>query len=298
MPALFLGEAIVDLICERPVRSLGEADAFVPHFGGAVANAAVQAARRGGEVALAGGAGEDPWGGWLRERLADEGVDLRWFALIEGVRTPLAFVTVAPDGEPDFQIYGEGIAATVGAVAPRLQEAVDASDGLFFSSNTLVGDDERRLTLAARERALERGLPIAFDPNLRLPRWPSVEEAVSASAACLPGALLVRCNRAEAELLTGEADAARAAEALVAAGARAAVVTRGPDGAVLRGPARAEAAGVKARVVNTTGAGDVLTGTLLAALQLAGYDPAALAAALPDAVAESASATERWGAVA
>ena len=65
MPALFLGEAIVDLICERPVRSLGEADAFVPHFGGAVANAAVQAARRGGEVALAGGAGDDPWGSWL-----------------------------------------------------------------------------------------------------------------------------------------------------------------------------------------------------------------------------------------
>ena len=37
----------------------------MPHFGGAVANVAVVAARIGARVALAGGAGEDPWGEWL-----------------------------------------------------------------------------------------------------------------------------------------------------------------------------------------------------------------------------------------
>ena len=62
MRTLLLGEALVDLICERPVAALGDADAFVPHFGGAVANVAVGAARRGADVALAGGAGDDAWG--------------------------------------------------------------------------------------------------------------------------------------------------------------------------------------------------------------------------------------------
>jgi fructokinase len=38
-------------------------------------------------------------------------------------------------------------------------------------------------------------------------------------------------------------------------------------------------------------------GVLLARLALAGFDPPALAAALPEAVAEGARATERWGAV-
>jgi sugar/nucleoside kinase (ribokinase family) len=298
MPALLLGEAIVDLICERPVAGLAEADSFAPHFGGAVANAAVAAARRGAEVALAGGAGDDPWGAWLRSRLEEEGVDVRWFALVAGHGTPLAFVTVDGSGEPAFLIYGEGIAATVRAVSSRLDEAVEACDALFFSSNTLVGREERELTMAARERALARGLPVAFDPNLRLQRWRSPEAAVAVAGACLEGALLVRTNRVEAELLTGESEPAAAAEALVAAGARAAVVTRGADGAVLRGAAQADVPGRAARVVNTTGAGDVLTGTLLAALQQAGYDPSALAHALPDAVAESARATERWGAVA
>ena len=35
---LCLGEALVDLICERPVEALSEAGSFVAHFGGAVAN--------------------------------------------------------------------------------------------------------------------------------------------------------------------------------------------------------------------------------------------------------------------
>jgi hypothetical protein len=49
---LCLGEALVDLICERPIASVAEADAFVPHFGGVVANVAVVAARAGAPVAL------------------------------------------------------------------------------------------------------------------------------------------------------------------------------------------------------------------------------------------------------
>ncbi len=46
---------------------------FTPHFGGAVATAAVIAARAGARIGLAGGAGEDPWGRWLAARLALSG---------------------------------------------------------------------------------------------------------------------------------------------------------------------------------------------------------------------------------
>ena len=262
-----------------------------------MANAAVMAARRGGEVALAGGAGEDAWGRWLRSRLEAEGVDLEFFALLDSSPTPVAFVAVDDGGEPDFLIYGDGIAATVEAVGPRLEEAVERCDGLFFSSNTLAGEAERELTMRARALALERGRAVLFDPNLRLHRWPSPDDAAAAARECVPGALMVRTNRSEAELLTGEREPAACAQALVDAGARIAVVTLGAEGALACGEASAEAPGGEADVVNTTGAGDVLTGVLIAALQRSGYDPAAIAAALPDAVAESARATERWGAL-
>ena len=123
-------------------------------------------------------------------------------------------------------------------------------------------------------------------------------DSTAAVNAAVPGTLLVRANRAEVETMTGEADPERAAAALVAAGAQLVVVTLGADGAILRGAVEADAPGVRARVRSTVGAGDVLTGVLLARLSGVGFDPSVLAAALPAAVADAARATERWGAVA
>jgi sugar/nucleoside kinase (ribokinase family) len=294
---LCLGEALVDLICEQPIADLAQAPAFVPHFGGAVANTAVVAARAGAHVALAGGAGEDDWGHWLRDRLETEGVDLSLFELIEGRHTPVAVVAVNAAGEPRYQIYGDSIATIVHALGRRLEEAIEGSAALFFSSNTLVGSEERAMTMQARELALELERPVIFDPNLRLHRWSSHADAAASANACVPGALLVRCNQPEAELMTGEADPNRAALALLKAGARMAVITLGSGGAMLRGELRADAPGGPAEVVSTIGAGDVLMGFLLGRLAVTGFYPSAVAAGLPEAVVRAARACERWGAL-
>ena len=299
VPFLVLGEALVDLICEQSAEGLADAAAFTPHFGGAAANVAVNAARAGGRVALAGGAGQDPWGRWLLERLRSEGVDTRFFALDEARQTPIAFATVTAQGEPSFAIYGEGISAALTALAGRIDAAVDASEALSFASNTLLGE-ERAVTLRARERALELGRPVCFDPNLRLERWPSREAALEAARACLPGCLLVKANAAEARLLTGEEDPARAAEAIAAQGGGLVVVTLGAGGALARGAQDHVVPGRAARVVSTIGAGDAFLGTLLARLQALGWDPGhpGVGAALADAAEAGARATESWGAVA
>lgn len=298
MKTLCLGEALVDLICEHPVAGVREADAFAPHPGGATANVAVAAARHGAQVALAGGAGQDAWGQWLRGRLEEEGVDLTFFTLMDGVQTPVAFVTVDAGGEPSFQIYGAGIASVVAALGERVTDAVDRCDALFFASNTLVGEAERAVTMAAREEALRQDKPVLFDPNLRVGRWPSASRAAEASLPCVRDAFLVKCNREEARLLTGEREPAAAAASLLAAGARHVVITLGADGAMLRGGGmRLDVPGVPVTPVNTTGAGDALMGVILGRLTATGYYPPGIAAALKAAVAESARATERWGAL-
>jgi fructokinase len=296
-PTICLGEVLVDLICERPVDELSQGDAFVPHFGGSVGNIAVTAARHGARVALASGAGEDAWGRWLRERLQREGVELSLFGLVPDAPTPVAIVAVRPGGEPTYQIYGEAIATVVHALAGRVEEAMRSAAGLFFSSNTLVGSDEREVTMRAREVALGLGRPVVFDPNLRLERWRSRAEAAATVNACVPGALLVRTNAAEAALMTGEDDPERAALALLKAGARMVVITLGAEGAILRGELRLDVDGRPANVLSTIGAGDVLTGVLLARLARSGYYPSAVAASLPEAVAQSSLACERWGAL-
>jgi fructokinase len=294
---LCLGDALVDLICEHPVTSLAQSDAFVPRFGGTVANVAVVAARHGAQVALAGGAGDDVWGEWLRERLQREGVDVSWFELVQGTRTPLAMVAVDAAGEATYAVYGSGTAAVVAALAGRVEHAFASAGALFLSSNTLVGPEERALTMRARELALEHGRPVIFDPNLRLHRWSSHADAAASANACVRGALLVRCNLAEATVMTGEDDPERAALALLKGGARMVVVSLGADGAILRGELRAEVPGVRVQVRSTIGAGDVLTGVLLARLALTGFYPAAVAAGLRDAVREASLACERWGAL-
>jgi sugar/nucleoside kinase (ribokinase family) len=294
---LCLGEALVDLVGEDPGRPLPEVSCFSPHLGGVAANVAVVAARLGARIALAGGTGEDVWGRWLQARLEQERVDLSLFRLIADRETPLAFVTVDEHGEPTYHLRGAQDGMLVPALADRVDQAVRGSAALFISTNTLVGAPERELTMRARELALELERPVVFDANLRLHRWGSRTDAAASANACVHGALLVRANRAEAELMTGEADPERAALALVKGGARLVVLTLGRQGAILRGALRAQAAGVPCTVRNTAGAGDALTGTLLARLAMSGFYHSSVAAALPEAVAAAAAACERWGAI-
>ena len=151
--------------------------------------------------------------------------------------------------------------------------------------------------MQARSAALELGRPVVFDPNLRLHRWRSAADAAASANACVPGALLVRCNHEEASVMTGEEDPERAAVSLLKAGARMVVISRGAQGAILRGPLRAEAPGVPVEVASTIGAGDTLTGVLLARLASSGFYAPAVAAGLKEAVARAAETCTRWGAL-
>jgi sugar/nucleoside kinase (ribokinase family) len=297
---LCFGDAIVDLICRRPVASYAEADAFVPSAGGVIANVAVTAARRGAAVSFAGGAGDDPWGRWLHARLAAAGVDLRWFGRAADQSTAVAFTIVDEDGEPSWDLYGDGVAASVGAVDGLLLDAVEATDALLFTSNTLADATAAKLTMAARERALELGRPVVFDPSVRLHRWRnSPSGAAAACNACVPDAFLVKCNAAEARIMTGEGHPEAAAASLLAGGARHVIVTLGSGGAILRAKGmKIDARAVRpSRLVSTIGAGDVFLGVLVAELGRTDYYPSVLAAALPQAAAEASRACERWGAL-
>lgn len=295
---LCLGEALIDLICERHIGGPLDADSFVPHFGGAIANVALLAAREGVPTTLAGGAGADDWGRWLAEKLHSSGVDTFRFRLIHGIQTPLALVTVDEDGEASYSIYSESVGTVVEALGADVEQAVSEHGALFISSNTLVSAPEREVTMRAREEALRLDRPVIFDPNLRLHRWATKADAAASSNACVPGAILVRANAAEARLMTGERDLERAAMALRKAGAANVVISLGADGAMLRGKIRADVPGVRAaKVKSTIGCGDAMTATLIARLVHSGFYEPAIAAGLRDAVRTGAEACERWGAV-
>lgn len=291
-PTLCLGDAIVDLVCERQVAAVSDADAFVPHLGGAAATVAVIAARHGARVALAGGAGDDAWGGWVRERLRREGVQTDWFELVPAARTPVALAAVDSEGEPSVSSYGGPI---VGGLSDRVKDGVRASAGLFIR---VCGPEEIEVTMRARELALSLERPVVFAPRLCVARWRLRVEAAAAANACVPGALLVCASAGDAALMTGEDDPERAALALLKAGARMVVIRLGAfEGAILRGELRLDVDGVPASVISKIGAGDAFVGVLLARLAMSAFYPSAAAASMGDAMAEAASACERWGAL-
>ena len=294
---LCLGEAIVDLVCERELDSPGDADEFRARFGGALANVAVSVARNGAAPALAGGVGDDPFGHWLRARLADEGVGLEYLSVVAGVRTPISVITFDREREPDFQVYDEGIAETVCSLEPRLEEALAGSQALVFGSNTLVGDRERALTMRARELAAGHGLPVLFDPNLRAHRWDDLDRARALCIEAAEGCFCVRANEEEGRWLTGAGDATAAAQGLAELSGTIGIVTRGAAGAVARGAAPAEVDGIEVEVVSPLGAGDAFMGALTAAFSRHGWDPAATAEALATANRAGAETCTVWRAV-
>jgi fructokinase len=293
-----LGEGLVDLICEHPVASLTEADSFVPHFGGALANVAVAAARAGAEAGLAGAAGDDEWGRWLRERLEREGVDLRFFELLDDTQTPIAFASFDESREPTFQIYGDAIEIAVASTASRLEPMIEAATALVFSSTTLATHDERRVTLRARELAREGGARVCFDPNIRPNRWGGdARPAAEASRELIEGSFLVRANRGEAMAIAGVDDPREAADRIAELGAELAVVTLGAEGAVIRGACEAEAPAPEVEVVSTLGAGDAFMGTLVAEIAKRDWDPGRAGEALGLALEAAADACTRWAAL-
>jgi fructokinase len=299
-PILCFGEAIVDLVCEREVESIDEADGLVPHFGGALANVAVAAARAGAEAALAGGVGADPWGEWLAARLAAEGVDLTWLSHVEGIQTPVAFVTFDRHREPSFEIYGDGIAAGMHSLEGCIDDAVNSSGAVVFGSNTLVGPVERELTMHARTRALAAGVPVLFDPNVRPNRWGNLTSVAELSRSLAEGVTVLRVNVDEARLLAGAGNATspdELAEALLRLGPRAVVITLGAKGALVRGAASGDAGAEAVEIVSPMGAGDAFMGAFAAGLAQREWDVTAADEALPAAVAAGSAACAHWGAI-
>ncbi len=298
-PILNIGEAIVDLICERNLQD-GEAPGpFAPHHGGAPANVAVATARRGTPAALLGGVGQDPWGDWLADGLESAGVETRWLARLEAANTPLAVATFDHRGVPSFQVYGEDVGRMMEAAAEGLEEAVRACQALVVGSNTMVGEAEREVTRSAVRLAAEAGLPVLLDPNHRPTRWSEQRTAVEFGLELAASATVVKCNVGEAEFLTGTSGRDAAVAALARLGPELVVVTDGPREVVTAGAA--SAADTPPRVpasemVSELGAGDAFMGSLAAGLAGLGWDLDGVADVLPQASADAAACCRSWGA--
>jgi 2-dehydro-3-deoxygluconokinase len=157
-------------------RALERASTLEQGFGGAESNVAVGAARLGVSVGWFGALGNDPFGHMIVKTLRGEGVDVSRVKLSSEAPTGLMFrETVA--GRLAVHYYRKHSAAS--RMKPEdLDEAYIRGSKLLHVTgiSMAISESSRRTVVRAVDIARDAGVPVSFDPNLRLKLW-SIKEA-------------------------------------------------------------------------------------------------------------------------
>lgn len=294
------GELLIDFVSTQTGVTLAQAPAFMKAAGGAPANVAVGVARLGYRVGFMGQVGEDDFGHFLADTVAAAGVDVGGLRFSSEARTALAFVSLRSDGERSFMFYRHPSADMLWR-PEDVDAAYAASTRIFhYGSITLIGEPSRSATLAALGHARAAGALISYDPNLRLPLWPSAGAARAGMLDGLQHADLVKVSEEELAFLTGETDPAAGVARLWHDRLRLLVVTQGAAGCLyFTAHAHGHVPPFAVQAVDTTGAGDGFVAGLLAGLLDHGlvWERAAIEAALRLGNAVGALTTTQRGAI-
>lgn len=266
-----LGEVVADVYREAGESELGMPLTARP--GGAPANLAVAAARLGAEAGFVGVVGSDLFGDFIMRALSGTGVDVSGVRRSEPpTRTTLAFVEIDDSGERSFTFYRTDPAADELLSATDLtREVVSGAAFVAFGSIPLLREPSRSAVHEAARLAGELGVPAAFDVNLRLHLWESLEAAREAIDPLLGASAVVKLSDDEIGPLLDTESPERAAEALLERGASAVFVTSGPRGAYYATPRfSGSVPSAKVESVDPTGAGDAFSAATLVRLGQAG----------------------------
>ncbi len=300
---LCLGEALIDMVPTRSGVGLAEAETFVKAAGGAPANVAVGLARLGVSAGFIGCVGDDPFGRFLADTLAREGVATGGLRVTKQAPTALAVVSLGTNGDRDFLFYGHPAAHTMLAPENIDETRIREAKLLHFGSISLIAGPARAATLHAVDLAHRHGVRVSFDPNLRLALWPNAEAAGEAMRLGLSRANVVKLSEDEVRFLQADGcDLIEAARALWHPALELMAVTRGRRGCLwLEAVEEGEEPGFAVMSIDTTGAGDAFTAGLLAGLvahrDAGALDRAALAQIVCFACAAGALATMERGAI-
>ncbi len=252
------GDAVVDLIPDG-------LNSYLKCPGGAPANVAVAVSRLGGDSAFFGRVGLDPLGRFMKETLANEGVNTSSMLLDEAQRTSTVIVDLDDTGERSFTFM-------VKPSADQFMQPVDVptfaeNQWLHVCSIALANEPSRSSTLLAMQQIKSAGGFVSFDPNLRDEVWADQSEIKSVVLKAVAMADVVKFSDDELLFLTDTDTLEAGLDAIAKFNNTLILITQGAKGAlVITQNAKEMIAGKAVKPVDTTGAGDAFVGGLIAYL--------------------------------
>lgn len=255
-----VGDIIADLSLRVPRLPVGAGELHpLTHLDigpGGAANIAIMAARFGHRVVTLGEVGDDRFGRMLRDGLGREGIDTDHLLTLPDSETPVAGVLVDDAGEPAYLGFPGHLALDE---LPEAWRDLLGAAGAVYADGWVENAFWAGLIIESFAIARGAGIPTFFDPG---PGNPAVDSAWHRAAVARATVLLL--NEAEAARLTGETAPAAAVAALLAMGPELVVLKRGGEGLLAATAAEtAVAPGLDVPLVDTTGAGDSVSGAVL-----------------------------------
>lgn len=250
------GEALIDFV---PI-TVCDTLSFRTCCGGSTYNAAKTAARQGANVSFIGPISTDLFGDILAEDLLSESVDISHAPRVQDPTT-LAFVKYdGPDAR--YAFFDNSSAMRMGPQG-QIAQLVKPGDIIHAGSISLINDPGGEgivnTMLSTRSDAL-----VSIDPNARSGMIHDIKRWRDRINTLIERAAIVKMSIEDLELLAPNKTPEGFVKELVRQGAPLVVITLGSQGAIAA--TRQGNAKVQTRhdgIIDTVGAGDTVTGTLL-----------------------------------
>jgi 5-dehydro-2-deoxygluconokinase len=275
LDVITLGRTSVDLYGLQIGGRLEDMASFAKSVGGSPANIAIGAARLGRRSGLVTRVGREPFGSFVLEQLAREGVETRGVVVDPQRLTALAILGVQSDSDFPLLFYRDNCADMALCAADIDEGYVASAAALQISGTHLTRDGVRAATRKAMAAAKAAGRRVVFDidyrPNLwglgghdsGAERYRESREVTAVLQSVLGDCDLIVGTEEEIHIAGGSRDTAAALRGLRARSPAVLVRKRGPMGCLvfdgeipddleqgIQGP------GFPVEVYNVLGAGD------------------------------------------
>ena len=235
--------------------------------GGAPCNVLSMLQRLGARTAFIGKVGDDGFGHMLEKTIQEQGIDSSGLCFDAAVHTTLALVLKKADGDRDFSFYRNPGADIMLSKDQVRTDLIEQSRIFHFGSLSLTDEPVRNATQLAVDTAKKAVCLFSFDPNLREPLWPSLDDAHQQIDWGMKQCDYLKISDNEIVWFTGKDDYQEGIDALFAQypNIRLITLSMGADGSV--GCTRQFRVNVPAYLqegtIETTGAGDTFCACVL-----------------------------------